>query len=179
MLLHLWCYPEKLKFLSSLGLVVKRMAQPQSLQEQKKLGFYSGKCFLPSQKCCEAISSTVIKQYLYLSQFPCCSMLTNTHTHTHMHKVQLNNKQNKTNQKKGKKKNKNKKTPTFSEIILARLPLFNRKVVIQCNNTSCMPEQEECHFYAGREIVLMYKRYVIFPTLWPNFTLSFSCREKV
>lgn len=34
-----------------------------------------------------------------------------------------------------------------------------------------MPEQEECYFCVGREIVVMYKRDTVFPTLWPNFTL--------
>lgn len=67
MLLHPGCYPEKLKFLSPLGLVVKWMAKPQSLQEQENWAFIQVGVFFPSQKCYEAISPTVIKQYLYLS----------------------------------------------------------------------------------------------------------------
>lgn len=164
MLLRHGCYPEKLKFLSPLGLVVKWMAKPQSVQEQKKTwDFIQVGVSFPSQKCDET-TSCVIK-FVLVSHSPPDPAL-------HTHRCTESNWKRKSNPNK-------KPQPACSEIILARLLLFNKKVVIQCNNTSCMPEQEECYFCVGREIVVMYKRDTVFPTLWPNFTLSFSCRERV
>lgn len=70
MLLHPGCYPEKLKFLSPVGLVVRWMAKPQSLQEKQNWAFIQVGVFFffPSQKCYGSISSIVIKLcFLYLS----------------------------------------------------------------------------------------------------------------
>lgn len=48
MLLHPGCYPEKLKFLSPVGLVVRWMAKPQSLQEKQNWAFIQvGVFFFP------------------------------------------------------------------------------------------------------------------------------------
>lgn len=169
MLLRHGCYPEKLKFLSPLGLVVKWMAKPQSVQEQKNLGFYSGRCFFPLPEMwwdhilCNQ-TALVLVSHSPPDPAP--------HTNQHTHRCTESNWKSKSNPN-------NKTQPACSEIILARLLLFNKKVVIQCNNTSCMPEQEECYFCVGREIAVMYKRDTVFPTLWPNFTLSFSCQERV
>lgn len=82
MLLRHGCYPEKLKFLSPLGLVVKWMAKPQSVQEQKTWDFIQVGVSFSFQKCDETTSCAVIKQHLYLSvTVPLTLLCTQTNIH--------------------------------------------------------------------------------------------------
>lgn len=140
------------------------MAKPQSLQEQQNWAFIQVSVFFPSQKRSEAISSAVTKQCLYLSITLSLLLLQHTNQHTHS---------------RAKTKLKTKGKNAFSEFLLARLLLLKRQVVIQRNNPSRVPGREERHFCVGRAVVVMYKRDTVLPSLRPNFTLSFSCRERV